>query len=97
MPQAFCRLAAVNGGIYLLRKTPVEMHVAVTAPDPVRQQVADEGKQSSGSSFHSLVLEDGSRIKGEHLIMGEDYIPQEFLKNKTDPKDRSVARCIIVT
>ena len=43
------------------------------------------------------MLEDGSRIEGEHLVMGEDYIPQEFLKNKPDLKDCSIARCIIVS
>ena len=48
MPQAFCRLAAVNSGIYLLRKTPVEMHVAATAPGPVKQQDVNEGSMAKG-------------------------------------------------
>jgi len=103
MPQAFCRLAAVNGGIYLLRKTPVVMNVALGGQGGTSEMVMMEGEYQTSAeadadaSFHSLVLRDGSRIKGENLVMGEDYIPSEFLAPESGDAGPGVARCALVT
>ena len=90
LPQAYCRLSAVNGGIYLLRKTPVEMTFGVTGE---RTSLNNDKPYE----FQSVRLGDGTVIKGKCVIMGEDYMPSEMLPQKALHSFRSIARCTLVT
>jgi len=61
MPQAFCRLCAVYGGLYILRRTVTEL----------RTQPAD-----SSVRYTSLLDTEGQELRSEYFVAGLDYLPQ---------------------
>ncbi len=88
VPQAFCRLSAVNGGIYLLRKTPLGLKYEIN------KESSEERKIFSG-----IQLKDNIFIKGKCIIVGNDYyMPQSTTKSdKGFSRQSSLARSILIT
>ena len=90
VPQAFCRLCAVNGGIYLLRKTPLALKY--------------EKQQDDRKTFSGIQLEDNVFIKGKCVVVGSDYYmplstPKKYDNNNngaSKTQQSSLARAILV-
>ncbi|CAH1106197.1 unnamed protein product [Psylliodes chrysocephalus] len=74
IPQAFCRLSAVFGGIFALGQ-PIE------------------GFALNDEKFKSLTVR-SQTIKAEHLVMGIENLPKQFIKSK---KHDYISRCILIT
>ena len=90
VPQAFCRLCAVNGGIYLLRKAPLALKY--------------EKQQDDRKTFSGIQLEDNVFIKGKCVVVGSDYYmplstPKKYDNNNngaSKTQQPSLARAILV-
>ena len=86
VPQAFCRLAAVNGGIYLLRKTPLALKYETVSTN------------STQKIFKGVILKNGVFVKGKCAIVGSDYCRRlEDYGSASTGRQSSLARAIIVS
>lgn len=61
MPQAFCRLCAVYGGLYVLRRTVTELRTQPT---------------QTSIRYTSLVDSEGQELQSDYFVAGLDYLPQ---------------------
>ena len=86
VPQAFCRLAAVNGGIYLLRKTPLAL------------KYESPSVNENQKIFQGVILKDGVFVRGKCAIVGSDYCRRPRVHGSVSTGSQSsLARAIIVS
>jgi hypothetical protein len=83
MAQAFCRMAAVYGGIYVLRRSVSSIHVEDFAPNSSscetgKLMVQDLSSVSSGVSMKKVkgvLLTDGQYVEAAHVVSSAECWP----------------------
>lgn len=94
IPQCFCRLSAVFGGIYCLKRPLTELHFS-----PSDNAGED---QTSGQQFKSIKCGE-QVISGKHIVFGNGFkLPDKVLLDSKAKKDNchrcgALARAIYIT
>lgn len=101
LAQAFCRVSAVHGGIYMLRQNLTSVNFVegeckaaeepASGGDDTTTALAADGASPSGAGV-AVTLDDGTVLRGRTLVANPEYVPQYCVAGT-----RRVARALVVT
>ena len=88
LPQAFCRMCAVYGGIYMLRVAPRALCIGkpvakVAEEGGIRRRHAEADPEhiqlidTEADVCNGLILSDGQRIHAKHVALAAEYLSNE--------------------
>ncbi len=87
LPQCFCRMSAVFGGLYYLNMTIDTFNVN-------KETNTIESIKTKHGNYDNIAKSNELEFSCKHLIMDSSYVPKEYFNEKNQSY---ISRCMLIT